>query len=75
LLELKDLLQQRKKKSIDAGIIMVMYASLGDRDNTFLWMEKAYAERSLTLASFKINPLFDLVRPDPRFQEMVHRIF
>jgi hypothetical protein len=38
------------------------------------WLEKAYSERSSALAYLKIEPLFDPLRGDPRFADLVRRV-
>ena len=47
---------------------------LGDTDRTFVWLEKAFDERSPFLAFLKVHPLFDPVRSDPRFQSLLRRM-
>jgi hypothetical protein len=39
-----------------------------------VWLEKAYKERSDFLLVLKVDPLFDGLRPDPRFQDLLRRI-
>jgi tetratricopeptide (TPR) repeat protein len=50
------------------------HAALGDEDRAIEWLEKAYAERSPALVHLKIEPLFDPLRGDPRFADMVRRV-
>lgn len=45
-----------------------------DRDETFEWLEKAYAERSGSLPYLNADPRFDDLRLDPRFQNLVTRV-
>ena len=54
--------------------IAVVYLGLGDKDETFAWMEKEYAEHSVGLTSLKVNPVYDSLRSDPRFQDLVRRV-
>jgi serine/threonine-protein kinase len=51
-----------------------VYAALGDRDQAFAWLEKAYAEHSDALGSIKSGPTFDTLRSDPRFVDLTRRI-
>ena len=46
-------------------------AGLGQWDRYFALMDQAVAERAPTIRSLKIDPLFDIVRGDPRFAELV----
>ncbi|MFZ0478622.1 MAG: winged helix-turn-helix domain-containing protein [Terriglobales bacterium] len=47
---------------------------VGDRDEAFAWFEKAYAGHSNALTSLKVNPGFDGLRSDPRFQNLMRRV-
>jgi len=59
---------------IDPGAMMWMHFHLGEKDRTFAWMEKAYAERSTQLLAIKVNPGCDALRSDPRFQDILRRM-
>ena len=53
----------------------VIHAGLGERDEAFAWLEKAYAERDSWLAGrFNIDPRLDRIRGDPRFRALVRRM-
>ena len=47
---------------------------VGHRDQAFVWFEKAYADHSNALTSLKVNPGFDGLRSDPRFQNLMRRV-
>jgi tetratricopeptide (TPR) repeat protein len=51
-----------------------LYARLGDRDQTFSWLERAYAERHDRIFLLKVDPIFDGLRSDPRFGDLLKRI-
>lgn len=71
---LNGLLRDEKKTHTNAGAIMSTYMALGDKDHAFLWMEKAYQQRSDVLPSMKVNPVFDPLRDDPRFNLTLRRL-
>jgi tetratricopeptide (TPR) repeat protein len=50
------------------------YAGLGDKDEAFAWLERAYAERRGRLSSILVEPLLEPLRADPRFADLVHRV-
>jgi serine/threonine-protein kinase len=52
----------------------LVYAGLGDKDRTFMFLESAYRERNYALCWLKVDPSFDGVRSDPRFRDLVRRI-
>jgi hypothetical protein len=47
--------------------------ALGDKDQAFHWMDKAYEERSFFLIGLK-TPIWDPLRSDPRFQAMYKKV-
>ena len=52
----------------------MVYLGLGDTEQAFAWLERAYDERRGWLAYLKVEPMFDPLRADPRFAAMVHRM-
>jgi serine/threonine protein kinase/Tfp pilus assembly protein PilF len=69
--ELFDLSQQRHVSSIH---FTSLYMALNQKDQAFDWLEKAYRERSDELTALKIDPLWDDLRADPRFSEVIKKI-
>ncbi len=53
--------------------IALIYFALGDRDSGFKWLTKAFDQRQF-LIYLKVDPLFDSVRDDRRFQLLVQRL-
>jgi serine/threonine-protein kinase len=54
--------------------VAVAHLGLGDKDKVFWWLEKAYAERDEGLMWLKIDPIYDDLRNDPRFVDLLKRI-
>ena len=55
--------------------IAVIYAGLGDKDQAFAWLDRAYADRSSFLViHLKTDSHLDSLRSDPRFSDLVRRI-
>ena len=55
--------------------LAAIYTGLGDRDQAFAWLDRAYADRSGFLAFyFKTDAHMDSLRSDPRFAELIHRV-
>jgi tetratricopeptide (TPR) repeat protein len=54
--------------------VAVSHLGLGDKDKVFWWLEKAYAERDEGLMWLKIDPIYDDVRNDPRFADLLRRV-
>jgi DNA-binding winged helix-turn-helix (wHTH) protein/tetratricopeptide (TPR) repeat protein len=52
----------------------VIYTGLGAKERTFEWLEKAYAGRDWQLRFLKVIPIFDPLRSDPRFTDLLKRV-
>jgi serine/threonine-protein kinase len=50
------------------------YMRLGQKNKAFEWLEKAYQEHDSGLVSIAVEPMFDPVRSDPRFKDIVRRM-
>jgi hypothetical protein len=46
----------------------------GETEKVFLWLDEAHKQRALFLAWINVEPMFDSVRSDPRFVDLVKRI-
>jgi DNA-binding winged helix-turn-helix (wHTH) protein/TolB-like protein/Flp pilus assembly protein TadD len=67
--------QEQVKRKYLAPIHMALgYVFLGQKDQAFAWLEKAYAERSGWMVHLKVDPRFDSLRSDPRFADLVRRV-
>jgi TolB-like protein/DNA-binding winged helix-turn-helix (wHTH) protein/Flp pilus assembly protein TadD len=69
-----ELLQGNQHEPVDARIIAWAYAGLGDKDQELAWLEKAYAQHSNELTALKVDPGYDSLRSDPRFQTLLRRV-
>src|SRR5262245_8204323 len=54
--------------------IAVVYAGLGDRDQAFVWLEKAFGDRARPMLGLKVNPRLYPLRSDPRFISLMRRM-
>jgi serine/threonine-protein kinase len=50
------------------------YGALGEHDQAFALLERAYRDRSGLLPMLKVNHMFDSLRDDPRFDDLVRRM-
>jgi hypothetical protein len=52
----------------------MLYARLGEKDQAFEWLEKAYAEHADGLVHLKEELAFDSLRSDPRYADLLRRV-
>jgi TolB-like protein/DNA-binding winged helix-turn-helix (wHTH) protein/Tfp pilus assembly protein PilF len=71
---LDTLLARSRRQEIDAVAVAWAYVGVGDNDQAFAWLEKAYAQHSNTLTGLKVEPRFDPLRDDPRFKDLLRRV-
>jgi serine/threonine protein kinase/TolB-like protein len=63
-----------EKQYVSPFEFAVVYNSLGDRDQTFFWLEKAFVDRSESLGFIRTLPDFDPLRSDQRYADLLRRI-
>jgi len=54
--------------------IASIYAALGEKEAAFRWLERAYRERAAMMPMANIDPLFNPLRTDPRFDKLLRRV-
>ncbi|MGD9487597.1 MAG: protein kinase [Calditrichaceae bacterium] len=70
----KLLTQQARGDYVRPDLIAMVYISLGDLDQAFAWLEKAYQQRTEELILINIDPLYDSVRTDKRFIALLKKM-
>jgi TolB-like protein/DNA-binding winged helix-turn-helix (wHTH) protein len=71
---LNELKRRQKTGYVPAAAFVDAYLALGERDQAFVWFERAYREQADFLQWLKVHPFFDPVRDDPRFKDLLHRV-
>jgi Flp pilus assembly protein TadD len=71
---LDELKQRSRKEYVPADNIALVYAGLGEKDQAFTWLEKAYEEHAFKMAWLKVEPYWDSLRSDPRFSDLLRRV-
>src|SRR5688572_7199729 len=51
-----------------------IYIGLGETDLAFKWLEQAHQERLWYMALLAVDPMFDRLRADPRFTDLLRRM-
>lgn len=71
---LEELKRRKQTGYVPAAAFVKAYLGLGEYDRTFFWLEEAYKEQSNILQFLKVHPIFDPIRDDPRFADLLHRV-
>ena len=67
---------KNQKKQPDPFFLSIAYANLGRKDEAFVWLEKAYEQRSgiPEMINMPVDSGFDPLRSDPRFDAFLRRV-
>jgi TolB-like protein len=73
-LEIDTLLEQSKSKSVRPTRLVDLYLYTGNKEQTLYWLEQAYEMRDLDLPCALTFPDRDILRDEPRYQELLHKM-
>ncbi len=71
---LKKLETMARHQHVPPDLMAYFYESLGQEDQAFAWLEKAYAEHNSEITGLKTDLMWDGLRSDPRFADLVRRV-
>jgi len=71
---LDQLRRQSKQHYVSPYLIALIHAGLGNKEQAFEWLEKAYDDRSDLLVYLKVEPKLAGLHSDPRFQDLLRRL-
>jgi len=71
---LDEMLKSESEQHIPPGALAGVYANLGQFDEAFELLEQCFKERSMTLVTIKVLSDFDIIRNDPRYENIVERM-
>ncbi len=71
---LNELKEQASRNMQENYFVASVYAAMGDKEQAFVWLEKAWQQRHPAFATrFKIDPNLDPLRSDPRYADLLRR--
>jgi tetratricopeptide (TPR) repeat protein len=70
---LNSLLEEAHQSRGNPYLVAVIYAGLGEKDQAFKWLEKAFSDYSLLPGPLRFDPRLDVLRNDPRYKELLKR--
>jgi DNA-binding winged helix-turn-helix (wHTH) protein/TolB-like protein/Flp pilus assembly protein TadD len=71
---LAELMSRRSRQYVSPMDIVTVYHALGQKDEMFQWLDKAYDDESELLIVLDYDPEWDDVRSDPRFQQLARKV-
>jgi tetratricopeptide (TPR) repeat protein len=66
--------QLTKRRYVDPSEVAYVYAFLGDKEQTFVWLDKALTEKSAGLEPVKIVRALEQWHSDPRYIDLLKRL-
>jgi len=70
---LDKLLELNRRQQIDPLALIQAYIGMGNKDKALILLENAYSQHS-TPTTLKVDPIYDPLRSDPRFQDLLQRV-
>jgi len=71
---IEELLRIHRSQPLYPIVFVAPYIGSGDKDQAFAWLEKSVAAHSPGLTALKVDPVYDPLRSDPRFQDLLRRV-
>jgi TolB-like protein/DNA-binding winged helix-turn-helix (wHTH) protein len=72
--ELRKLLDLNRRQAVNPMVIVPACLGIGNNDQAMAWLEKAYTAHSNSLTALEVDPIFDPLRSDARFQDLLRRV-
>jgi tetratricopeptide (TPR) repeat protein len=71
---IKELAELSKRRYVSPYFTATVYAGLKDKEKTLEYLEEAYQDKSVWLVWLRVEDIFDFLRPDPKFQDLLRRV-
>jgi TolB-like protein/DNA-binding winged helix-turn-helix (wHTH) protein len=73
-LALEKLEDLNRRQALNPAVFIRAYIGTGDKDQALAWLEKTYSQRNNVMVTLQVDPLYDPLRSDPRFQTLLRRV-
>jgi len=70
----EDVLKRSKGEYLSPWRLAAFYFALGEDDQGFMFLNKAYEEQDFMISLIKVDPLFDGIRLDPRYKALLKKM-
>src|SRR5258707_212032 len=72
---LRELEQMAKRQYVNSTAFADIHLGLGEKEKALDWLEKSYQDQESACWYLKVDPIYDSVRNEPRFQALVQKVF
>ena len=72
--QLERALKSEKNGKASPILLLQLHSKLENREETFAYLEQAFSQREMLMATLKVQPDFDFLRSDPRFDALLKRV-
>ena len=72
---LRELEEMARRQYVNSTAFADIYLGLGEKQKALDWLEIAYENQESACWYLKVDPIYDSVRNEPRFQALVQRVF
>jgi Tetratricopeptide repeat len=71
---LEDVISLSERRYVAGYSIANAFNGLGDREKALAWLERGFQEHDVRLISLKVDPKWNNLRSEPRFQDLMRRV-
>ena len=72
---LRELEEMAKRQYVNSTAFAMIYLGLGEKEKALNWLDKSYQDQESACWYLKVDPIYDSVRNEPRFQALVQKVF
>lgn len=69
-----ELEEQSQRSYVPPYHLAIIHAGLGEMDQAFEWLERSFEKHSVDLFTLRVEPMFDALRDDGRYQDLLRRV-
>jgi tetratricopeptide (TPR) repeat protein len=70
----EELKEMAAARYVSPYMLAIIYTALGEREHAYEWLDKVYQERSYYVIWLKVDPVFDGLRSDARFMDLMRKV-
>ncbi|MBA3770082.1 MAG: hypothetical protein H0X08_06260 [Blastocatellia bacterium] len=71
---LEKLLELSRQRYVSPYSVALIYNGLDDKEQTLAWLERGYRERTALMTFLKVEPKWNNLHGDPKFQDLMRRM-